>query len=160
MSSRADDVTSTSRQFLGAMRDLRDTLYENWPSSQATVAIVVFVAVLCAFVYGLLRDGQTAALVYAPRHAGGIPQGRLPVQQPRETRARLRRAGSASAHSYRRGPDARTMMSANPTCGFLDAPLGTPVVAIKSTPTPRLACGLLAPLSGGEHARAKTWVRS
>lgn len=62
--SSGDDATSRSQQFLAAMRGLRDALYETWPSSQATVAIVVFVAVLCAFLYGLLRDGETAAMVY------------------------------------------------------------------------------------------------
>lgn len=109
MSSRADDVTSTSRQFLGAMRDLRDTLYENWPSSQATVAIVVFVAVLCAFVYGLLRDGETAALVYAP-----------------DTPAAYLRVASRSSNPERHEP------------GYveLEALLRTPIV-VAQTPAPR-----------------------
>lgn len=50
--------------FLGVMHGLRDALPENWPSSQAMVAIVVFVSVLCAFAYGLLRDAEPAALTY------------------------------------------------------------------------------------------------
>lgn len=50
------------------LRALRDMLPENWPSSQAIVAIVTFVAVAWAFIYGLLRDApaepDTARALY------------------------------------------------------------------------------------------------
>ncbi|KAH6941190.1 hypothetical protein HPB50_014888 [Hyalomma asiaticum] len=66
MSSGEDGIPrrDVAQLFQGVMRGLRDVLPENWPSSQATVAIVVFVAVLCAFAYGLLRDAEPASLTY------------------------------------------------------------------------------------------------
>ncbi|KAL1448379.1 hypothetical protein MTO96_044078 [Rhipicephalus appendiculatus] len=135
MSGGADDATSRFQQFLGAMHGLRDALYENWPSSQATVAIVVLVTVLCAFVYGLLRDAETAALVYTP----DAPSAYFRVAS-RSSDLERREPGYVELEALLRTPivvaqTPPTEMSENPTCCWLEAPLRTPVVMVE-TPTP------------------------